>query len=86
MEHVSQYLAYLGEGSSKKQLEYVCFLYTLLYNSIYDWEQLERTFYEHFLMAPIIKIVSLNISQARPGRINFDYIVRFRETISQFLV
>ena len=57
MELVNQYLANLGEGSSKKQLEYVCFLYTLLtsllYNSIYDWEQLERKIYEHFLVAPI---------------------------------
>ena len=53
MELVNQYLANLGEGSSKKQLEYVCFLYTLLYNSIYDWEQLEHKIYEHFLVAPI---------------------------------
>ena len=59
-EHISQYLAQLGEASSINELKVHLFSLSLIRtalswfsslapNSIGSWEQLEQKFHEHFL-------------------------------------
>jgi hypothetical protein len=91
-EHVSQYLAQLGEVGSIDALKVHLFSLSLIDtafswgsslspSSIDSWEQLERKFHDHFY-SPENKLKLSNLTSVRQSRdesVN-DYIRRFRDT------
>ena len=94
-EHVSQYLAQLGETSSIKELKVRLFSLSLTGiaffwfsssapNSITSWEQLEQKFHDHFFSGSHeLKLSHLtSVKQMRDESIN-DYIRRFCDTKNQ---
>jgi hypothetical protein len=91
-EHVSQYLAQLGEVGSIDALKVHLFSLSLIDtafswgsslspSSIDSWEQLERKFYDHFYSPENeLKLSNLtSVRQSRDESVN-DYIRRFRDT------
>ena len=94
-EHVSQYLAQLGEASSINELKVHLFSLSLIGtafswfsslapNSITSWEQLEQKFHDHFFSGSHeLKLSHLtSVKQMRDESIN-DYIRRFCDTKNQ---
>jgi hypothetical protein len=91
-EHISQYLAHLGEVGSIDPLKFRLFsllltgiafswFSSLSPNSIDSWEQLERKFHDHFYCSENeLKLSDLTlVRQGRDESVN-DYIRRFRDT------
>jgi hypothetical protein len=91
-EHVSQYLAQLGEVGSIDALKVRLFSLSLTStafswfsslspNSIDSWEQLERKFHDHFYCPENeLKLSDLtSVKQTRDESVN-DYVRRFRDT------
>jgi hypothetical protein len=91
-EHISQYLAQLGEVSSIDALKVRLFSLSLTGNafswfsslspnSIDSWEKLERKFHDHFYSPENeLKLSNLtSVRQSRDESVN-DYIRRFRDT------
>jgi hypothetical protein len=91
-EHVSQYLAQLGEVGSIDALKICLFslsptatafswFSSLSPNSVNSWEQLERKFHDHFYSPENeLKLLDLtSVSQGRDESVS-DYIRRFRNT------
>ena len=91
-EHVSQYLAQLGEASSINEFKVHLFSLSLTRisfswfsslapNSITSWEQLEQKFHDHFFFGSYeLKLSHLtSVKQMRDESIN-DYIRRFCDT------
>jgi hypothetical protein len=91
-EHVSQYLAQLGEVGSIDALKVHLFSLSLIDtafswgsslspSSIDSWEQLERKFHDHFYSPENeLKLSNLtSVRQSRDESVN-DYIRRFRDT------
>ena len=89
-EHISQYLAQLGEAGSINELKVRLFslsltgtafswFSSLAPNSIGSWEQLEQKFHEHFFCGhDELKLSHLtSVRQSRDESVN-DYIRRFR--------
>ena len=91
-EHISQYLAQLGEAGSINELKIPLFslsltgtafssVSSLAPNSITSWEQLEKKFHDHFFSRSYeLKLSHLtSVRQIRDESMN-DYIRRFRDT------
>ena len=91
-EHVSQYLAQLGEASSINEFKVHLFSLSLTRisfswfsslapNSITSWEQLEQKFHDHFFCGSYeLKLSHLtSVKQMRDESVN-DYIRRFCDT------
>jgi hypothetical protein len=91
-EHVSQYLAQLGEVGLIDALKNRLFSLSLTGtafswfsslspNSVDSWEQLERKFHDHFY-SPENELKLLDLTSVRQGRDESvsDYIRRFRDT------
>jgi hypothetical protein len=91
-EHVSQYLAQLGEVDSINTLKIRLFSFTLIDttfswfsslspNSVDSWEQLERKFHDHFY-SPENELKLSDLKSIRQGCAESvsDYIRRFRDT------
>ena len=90
-EHISQYLAQLGEAGSINELKVRLFSLSLTVtafswfsslapNSISSWEQLEQKFHDYFFCGVYkLKLSHLtSVKQTRDESIN-DYIRRFRD-------
>ena len=90
-DHVSQYLAQLGEASSINELKVRLFslfltgtafswFSSLAPNSITSWEQLEQKFHDHFFFGSYeLKLSHLtSVKQMCDESVN-DYIRRFRD-------
>ena len=97
-EHISQYLAQLGEAGSINELKVRLFslsltgtafswFSSLAPNSISSWEQLEQMFHDHFICGVYeLKLSHLtSVKQTRDESIN-DYIRRFRDTKNDALM
>ena len=91
-EHVSQYLAQLGEASFINELKVCLFslsltgtafswFSSLTPNSITSWEQLEQKFHDHFFSGSYeLKLSHLtSVKQIHDESVN-DYIRRFCDT------
>ena len=90
-EHISQYLAQLGEAGSINKLKVCLFslsltgtafslFSSLAPNSIGSWEQLEQKFHEHFFCGhDDLNSHLTSVRQSRDESVN-DYIRRFRDT------
>jgi hypothetical protein len=94
-EHISQYLAQLGEVGSIDALKICLFslpltgtafswFSSLSPNSVDSWEQLEHKFLDHFY-SPENELKLLDMTSVRQGRDELvsDYIRRFRDTKNQ---
>jgi hypothetical protein len=94
-EHVSQYLAQLGEASSVEALRVRLFslsligtafawFSSLLAHSIYGWEPLERKFHEHFYSGTSeAKLEDLTLVRQTCDESVSDYFKRFKEIKNQ---
>ena len=91
-EHISQYLAQLGEASSINELKVCLFSLSLTRtafswfsslapNSIGSWEQLEQKFHEHFFCGhDELKLSHLTLVRQSRDEYVYDYIRRFLDT------
>jgi hypothetical protein len=91
-EHVSQYLAQLGEASAIEEIKMRLFslsltgnafswFASLLVNSIGTWEQLEQKFYDHFYSGDNeLRLSHLTSVKQKHDEPVTSYIRRFRET------
>ena len=91
-EHVSQYLAQLGEASSINELKVRLFslsltgtvfswFSSLAPNSITSWEQLEQKFHDHFFCGSYeLKLSHLTSVKQMRDKSDNDYIRRFCDT------
>jgi hypothetical protein len=94
-EHVSQYLAQLGEASSVEALRVQLFSLSLTgtvfawfsslpAHSIYGWEPLERKFHEHFYCGTReAKLADLTSVRQTRDESTSDYFKRFKEIKNQ---
>jgi hypothetical protein len=90
-EHISQYLAHLGELADRKAYRVRKFLLsltgtafawyaTLPPNSINSWEEFEQKFHEHFFLGEHeLELADLASVLQGPEELVNDYIRRFRE-------
>jgi hypothetical protein len=91
-EHVSQYLAQLGEASAIEEIRVRLFSFSLIgnafswfallpVNSIHTWEQLEQKFHDHFYSGDNeLRLSHLTSVKQKHDEPITSYIRRFRET------
>ena len=94
MEHVSRYLAQLGDASIEQghrvrffslSLSGLAFTWyaSLSTNSITEWDDLEKKFYAHFFIGiREKKLTDLTSMKMQSNETSLDFIMRFRNTRS----